>query len=147
LLLITHDLAVVAETVQDVAVMYAGKIVETGRVDEVLLRPRHPYTEGLLTSIPSHVPRGQRLNVIQGIVPNPFRMPLGCRFEPRCPYRMDICQQVEPTLREVEDTRRAACWLNVPLEQQPALEKATGKPQAPAPSLKDVVAVSPRGNR
>jgi oligopeptide/dipeptide ABC transporter ATP-binding protein len=146
LLLITHDLAVVAETVHEVAVMYAGKIVETGTVDEVLLSPRHPYTEGLLTSIPSHVPRGQRLNVIQGTVPNPFRMPVGCRFEPRCPYRMDICRKFEPTLREVTETRRAACWLNVTPAEQPAVETASEKPQAPAPSLMGVAAVSPRGS-
>ncbi len=146
LLLITHDLAVVAETVEEVAVMYAGKIVETGKVDEVLLNPRHPYTEGLLTSIPSHVPRGQRLNVIRGTVPNPFRMPAGCRFEPRCPYAMDICKRVEPKLAHVVDDRRAACWLNVPVDEQPAFEPATEKPRSPAPSLTDVVAVSPRGN-
>ena len=77
LLLITHDLAVVAETVQRVAVMYAGKIVESGAVEETLLHPKHPYTEGLLTSIPSRVARGQRLNVIKGTVPNPFRLPQG----------------------------------------------------------------------
>ena len=147
LLLITHELAVVAETVEEVAVMYAGKIVETGTVEEVLLTPRHPYTEGLLTSIPSHVPRGQRLNVIQGTVPNPFRMPKGCRFEPRCPYRMEICQKVEPSLHQVADERRAACWLNVPVDEQPAFGPAAEKPQAPAPSTADAVTASPRGNR
>jgi oligopeptide/dipeptide ABC transporter ATP-binding protein len=147
LLLITHDLAVVAETVHDVAVMYAGKIVETGTVDEVLLNPRHPYTEGLLTSIPSHVPRGQRLNVIRGTVPNPFRMPAGCRFEPRCPYAMEICRRVEPTLRTVEGARRAACWVNVPLEEQPALGEATEKSQASAPSATVAGVASSRGNR
>jgi oligopeptide/dipeptide ABC transporter ATP-binding protein len=119
LLLITHDLAVVAETVQYVAVMYAGKIVETGTVDEILLRPKHPYTEGLLTSIPSHVPRGQRLNVIRGTVPNPFRMPEGCRFEPRCPFAFEPCKAFEPQLREIGGGREAACWLHVPEVQRP----------------------------
>jgi oligopeptide/dipeptide ABC transporter ATP-binding protein len=146
LLLITHDLAVVAETVQDVAVMYAGKIIETGTVDEVLLNPRHPYTEGLLTSIPSHVPRGQRLNVIRGTVPNPFRMPTGCRFEPRCPYAMDICRAVEPQLTLLEGGRKAACWLNVPPDEHPAVGDTIPKTQAASPSAQDGSAVSPRGN-
>ncbi|MBA2275904.1 MAG: ABC transporter ATP-binding protein, partial [Chloroflexi bacterium] len=80
LLLITHDLGVVAEMVHDVVVMYAGRVVESGTVEEVLLQPKHPYTEGLLASIPSKGMRGQRLNVIKGAVPNPFNMPVGCNF-------------------------------------------------------------------
>jgi oligopeptide/dipeptide ABC transporter ATP-binding protein len=98
LLLITHDLAVVAETVQNVAVMYAGRIVETGTVEEVLLGPTHPYTQGLLNSIPALHKRGQELDVIKGVVPNPFRMPPGCKFEPRCPYAWDLCRTSEPDL-------------------------------------------------
>jgi oligopeptide/dipeptide ABC transporter ATP-binding protein len=119
LLLITHDLAVVAETVQRVAVMYAGKIVETGTVTETLLSPKHPYTEGLITSIPSRVEKGQRLNVIRGTVPNPFRMPKGCRFEPRCPYAFEPCKPFEPALEEIGTDRRVRCWLHVPIERQP----------------------------
>jgi oligopeptide/dipeptide ABC transporter ATP-binding protein len=119
LLLITHDLAVVAETVQRVAVMYAGKIVETGTVAETLLAPRHPYTEGLITSIPSRVEKGQRLNVIRGTVPNPFRMPKGCRFEPRCPYAFEPCKPFEPELEEIDKDRRVRCWLHVPVDRQP----------------------------
>ena len=92
LLLITHDLAVVAETVQTIAVMYAGRIVETGTVDQVLLAPQHPYTQGLLNSIPGVKKRGQALSVIKGVVPNPFRMPPGCKFQPRCPYAWDLCR-------------------------------------------------------
>jgi oligopeptide/dipeptide ABC transporter ATP-binding protein len=117
LLLITHDLGVVAETVQQLAVMYAGKVVETGTADEVLLAPRHPYTEGLLDSIPSTARRGQRLNVIQGTVPNPFRMPAGCRFAPRCPYRFEPCDPLEPPLEPPgrEEGRRVACWLHTPV--------------------------------
>ncbi len=116
LLLITHDLGVVAETVQRVAVMYAGKIIETGTVDEVLLAPRHPYTEGLLGSIPSTAKRGERLSVIHGTVPNPFRMPAGCRFEPRCPYHFEPCVPFEPPLDQAGDNpdRRVACWLHTP---------------------------------
>jgi oligopeptide/dipeptide ABC transporter ATP-binding protein len=98
LLLITHDLAVVAETVQNVAVMYAGRVVESGPVEEVLLGPKHPYTQGLLNSIPGLHKRGQQLDVIKGVVPNPFRMPPGCKFEPRCPYAWELCKQKEPDL-------------------------------------------------
>jgi len=119
LLLITHDLAVVAETVQRVAVMYAGKIVESGAVEETLLYPKHPYTEGLLTSIPSRVARGQRLNVIKGTVPNPFRLPKGCRFEPRCPYAFEPCKPHEPPLEAISSDRRVRCWLSVPKDHFP----------------------------
>jgi oligopeptide/dipeptide ABC transporter ATP-binding protein len=104
LLLITHDLGVVAETVQDIAVMYAGRIVETGTADEVLLSPKHPYTQGLLNSIPSEQKRGRQLSAIKGVVPNPFRMPPGCKFQPRCPYAWDRCL-TEPELIEVARRR------------------------------------------
>jgi peptide/nickel transport system ATP-binding protein len=112
LLLITHDLGVVAETVDDVAVMYAGRVVETGTVEEVLLHPRHPYTRGLLESIPSQGKRGQRLSAIKGVVPNPFRMPPGCKFEPRCPYAWETCAETEPDLLELGHDRAARCWLH-----------------------------------
>jgi oligopeptide/dipeptide ABC transporter ATP-binding protein len=101
LLLITHDLAVVAETVQNVAVMYAGRVVESGPVEDVLLGPQHPYTQGLLNSIPGLHKRGHQLDVIKGVVPNPFRMPPACKFEPRCPYAWDRCRQSEPDLLAV----------------------------------------------
>jgi len=116
LLMITHDLGVLAESVRRLAVMYAGKVVETGTVEEVLLAPRHPYTEGLLRSIPSTARRGERLDSIQGTVPNPFRMPRGCRFAPRCPYRFEPCTRLEPGLDPVGDAagRRVACWLHAP---------------------------------
>jgi oligopeptide/dipeptide ABC transporter ATP-binding protein len=119
LLLITHDLAVVAETVQRMAVMYAGKIVETGTAEDVLLNPKHPYTQGLITSIPSNVARGQRLNVIRGTVPNPFRMPRGCRFQPRCPMAFEPCLDFDPPLRTTDPGRRAACWLHYPPSERP----------------------------
>ena len=144
LLLITHDLAVVAETVEHVAVMYAGKIVETGTVDEVLLRPKHPYTEGLLTSIPSHVPRGQRLNVIRGTVPNPFRMPQGCRFEPRCPYAFEPCKAFEPDLLEIGAGCEVACWLHVPEVQRPTRDDGR---EAAQPVVAHGGRVTRRGNR
>jgi peptide/nickel transport system ATP-binding protein len=111
LLLITHDLGVVAETVDEVAVMYAGRIVERGSVTEVLLNPRHPYTRGLLESIPSQGKKGQRLSAIKGVVPNPFRMPPGCKFEPRCPYSWEAGREEEPPLFDLGNDRSARCWL------------------------------------
>ena len=110
LMLITHDLGVVAEMVHDVVVMYAGRVVEQGDVQEVLLQPRHPYTEGLLSSIPSKGMRGTRLNVIKGTVPNPFNMPKGCNFTPRCPYRFEPCPTHDPRVEEGEGPP-VACWL------------------------------------
>jgi oligopeptide/dipeptide ABC transporter ATP-binding protein len=110
LMLITHDLGVVAETVHDVVVMYAGRVVETGTVDDVLLSPKHPYTEGLLTSIPSRGMKGQRLNVITGTVPNPFNMPRGCNFAPRCPYAFEPCADLDPRIEDA-DPSDVACWL------------------------------------
>ena len=101
-MLITHDLGVVAEMADDVVVMYAGRVVERGTVNEVLLQPKHPYTEGLLASIPSKGMRGQRLNVIKGTVPNPFNMPKGCNFAPRCPYRSSRAPPHDP---RVDDRR------------------------------------------
>jgi oligopeptide/dipeptide ABC transporter ATP-binding protein len=128
LMLITHDLGVVAEMVDEVMVMYAGRVVEHGTAEEVLLAPRHPYTEGLLASIPSRGMRGQRLNVIQGAVPNPFNMPAGCNFAPRCPYRFEPCAVHDPRLGEV-DGRRVACWrwLEPPAVEPPPVA-ADGQP-------------------
>ncbi len=113
LMLITHDLGVVAETVKDVVVMYAGRIVEEGSVEEVLLAPKHPYTEGLLGSIPSRGKRGVRLNVIHGTVPNPFNMPPGCNFAPRCPYTFEPCTQSDPRIGDANPPD-VACWLYTP---------------------------------
>ena len=110
LMLITHDLGVVAETVQDVVVMYAGRVVERGTVEEVLLAPKHPYTMGLLDSIPSKGKRGQRLNVIKGTVANPFNLPPGCNFMPRCPFAFEPCQVHDPRIEEA-DPPDVACWL------------------------------------
>ena len=113
LLLITHDLAVVAETVQNVAVMYAGRVVESGPVEDVLLRPQHPYTLGLLSSIPALHKRGRQLDVIKGVVPNPFRMPPGCKFAPRCPYAWDKCKRGEPDLLAIPGRAvRSRCFLH-----------------------------------
>jgi oligopeptide/dipeptide ABC transporter ATP-binding protein len=122
LILITHDLGVVAETVHDVVVMYGGRIVEKGTVDEVLLTPKHPYTEGLLSSIPSRGMKGQRLSVIKGSVPNPFNMPEGCNFQPRCPYRFEPCAGHDPRIEDPGGPP-VACWLWKPLTGFPAPPK------------------------
>ncbi len=110
-LLITHDLGVIAEVAQVVAVMYAGKIVEQADVVTLFRSPRHPYTQGLLSSIPTlTTPKSQRLNVISGTVPNLLRLPPGCRFAARCPHVMPRCHEAEPPLRKVGESQ-VACWL------------------------------------
>jgi oligopeptide/dipeptide ABC transporter ATP-binding protein len=115
LLLITHDLGVVAEMVENVVVMYAGQIVEEGTADQVLVNPRAPYTMGLLSSIPSVHKRGDRLSVIKGVVPSPFNLPPACRFEPRCPYAWDLCRRQPPELVAAGGRdQRARCLLHTP---------------------------------
>jgi oligopeptide/dipeptide ABC transporter ATP-binding protein len=116
LMLITHDLGVVAEMVNRVVVMYAGQIVEHGTVEDVLLEPRAPYTMGLLESIPTVEKRGGRLSVIQGVVPSPFNLPPACRFQPRCPYSWNRCMTVAPELYVPVGTRDrlARCHLHTP---------------------------------
>ena len=113
-LLITHDLAVVAENAEDVVVMYASKIVEKASVGEIFDEPIHPYTQGLLRSLPrlGAKRRRKRLQVIPGSVPDPLHFPTGCKFHPRCPIGRDLkrCQTIEPELREVRPGRYAACW-------------------------------------
>jgi oligopeptide/dipeptide ABC transporter ATP-binding protein len=146
LMLITHDLGVVAEMVDEVMVMYAGRVVEHGTADEVLLEPKHPYTEGLLASIPSRLMRGQRLNVIHGAVPNPFNMPTGCNFAPRCPYRFEPCPVHDPPLESVGD-REVACWrwVEPPPVAAGADPSATEVPPEDAPPPPDRVDVPPPG--
>ncbi len=110
LLLITHDLGVVAGHVDRVAVMYAGKIVEEGPMRQIFESPKHPYTQGLLDSIPGGAP-GQRLRAIEGTVPNLAKLPPGCPFEPRCPQRFDLCHTAPPPPYEVGSQQRARCYL------------------------------------
>ena len=111
ILLITHDLGVVAEMVDEVAVMYAGRIVERGLVAEVFAEPQHPYTEALLRSIPRVGMRyTQPLEAIRGMVPSPLDWPVGCRFAPRCDYAFDRCQSEDPPLFPVPP-QESACWL------------------------------------
>jgi oligopeptide/dipeptide ABC transporter ATP-binding protein len=109
ILMITHDLGVVAQLCHRVAVMYAGQIVEQGPVRDVFAQPRHPYTRGLLGSLPGRVARGAPLSQIDGAVPDPRHMPSGCRFHPRCRYATAICQAPPPT--HTVHAQRVACVL------------------------------------
>jgi oligopeptide/dipeptide ABC transporter ATP-binding protein len=109
-LLITHDIGVVIELCEQVVVMYGGRIMERGSVAQVTQAPKHPYTLGLLASIPTRAMRGKRLAAIGGAVPNPLRMPPGCPFQPRCPQAMATCS-TDPGLRDPGDGRSVACWL------------------------------------
>jgi oligopeptide/dipeptide ABC transporter ATP-binding protein len=113
LLLITHDLGVIAETADRVAVMYAGRIVEEGPVREIFRDPRHPYTRGLLASIPGEDP-GSRLRAIQGAVPPLGALPPGCAFAPRCPDRFAPCDTCPPASTAVAVARSVRCYLNAP---------------------------------
>jgi oligopeptide/dipeptide ABC transporter ATP-binding protein len=105
IVLITHDLGVVAELADDVAVMYAGRVIERGPVAKLFAEPQHPYTIGLLGSIPRlHLER-ERLAAIEGFVPDAAALPQGCRFHPRCPFKIDRCESEQPVL-----TEGVACW-------------------------------------
>jgi oligopeptide/dipeptide ABC transporter ATP-binding protein len=111
MILITHDLGVIAEVAEDVAVMYAGKIVEHGTVDQIFEKPMHPYTQGLLASIPSLGARGKRLNIIKGTVPHPLNLPPGCLFAPRCPHAFEPCPKAFPARMDQGDGHDVACYL------------------------------------
>jgi oligopeptide/dipeptide ABC transporter ATP-binding protein len=109
LILITHDLGVVADVADRIAVMYAGRIVENANVHDLYANPAHPYTEGLLASIPRVDLKGQQLQSIKGTPPNMLHVPSGCPFHPRCTYAQDICTQEDPPLRDVGVQRTSAC--------------------------------------
>jgi peptide/nickel transport system ATP-binding protein len=113
IVLITHAMGVVAETAQRVVVMYAGKVVEEAPVEALFARPRHPYTQGLIRSIPRLDQAGEktRLAAIPGVVPSLLEPPPGCRFAPRCGFAMPACTAAEPRLREVAPGHKVACIL------------------------------------
>ncbi len=111
IILITHDLGVVANTASRVAVMYGGKIVETGNVDEIFFNPKHPYTWGLLGSMPKLDSREEELQVIPGSPPNLADPPKGCPFVTRCPYAMKVCNNHMPAYTNLSETQKTACWL------------------------------------
>ena len=110
-LLITHDLGVVAETADKVVVMYCGRVVEQATVEQLFTKPLHPYTQGLLDSIPKMDEDRERLYMIKGIVPDPIHLPKGCSFADRCDKCMDKCREHLPKLAETEDGRKVRCFL------------------------------------
>jgi peptide/nickel transport system ATP-binding protein len=134
IILITHDLGVIAELADDVVVMYAGRVVERAPVAQLFAMPQHPYTIGLLGSIPKMHGEQDRLNAIEGQVPTPMSQTRGCRFAPRCPFAVAQCQVDMPLLREVAAGHEAACW-RAPLDAW-----AQVLPQAPAASFHAEVA-------
>lgn len=111
ILLITHDLGVIAELCDRVAVMYSGNIVEYATAEDLFKNPRHPYTKGLLAAIPSVEKKNEKLRTIRGMVPNLIYPPSGCRFHPRCDFRMEVCDKVKPKLKEIGEKYLIACHL------------------------------------
>ncbi len=111
ILMITHDLGIIAEICDRIAVMYSGNIVEYATANELFKQPKHPYTQGLMGAIPSIEKRDQKLTTIRGMVPNLIYPPAGCRFHPRCDFRLEICDKVKPSLIEIEDGYFIACHL------------------------------------
>lgn len=110
-ILITHDLGVIAETCDRVVVMYAGKVAESGDVYQLFDTPKHPYTKGLLSSIPTLETRPKsKLSIIEGMVPGLMDLPAGCRFANRCPYREPFCEEAQPTIETVDEGHQVACY-------------------------------------
>ena len=128
-LLITHDLGVIAETADRVCVMYTGKIVEESGIDEIFAKPKHPYTQGLLKSVPKlstdAIEKDVRLQTIEGTVPSPTNLPDGCHFAPRCAYRMERCVHGEIPLYELPNDVKVRCLL-YDEEQQPDIAREKG---------------------
>lgn len=115
IILITHDLGVVADVCSRINVMYGGLIAETGSSRDIFYNPKHPYTWGLLRSIPNpHSDERERLIPIEGTPPDLLKPPVGCPFAPRCEYAMKVCESQRPPLFEIEENHKAACWLNHP---------------------------------
>ncbi|GAH15618.1 unnamed protein product, partial [marine sediment metagenome] len=111
-LMITHDLGVIAEVSDNVVVVYAGKAVEYGDVVTIFKNPQHPYTKALQNSIPRLTDElGKKLEVIQGGIPDPLALPSGCKFHPRCKFAIDICKEEEPELEKLKDNHIVRCWM------------------------------------
>lgn len=113
IMLITHDLGVIRQMSDDVIVMYCGQIVESGTVEQIFHHMSHPYTKGLLESIPTLKGDGNRLKAIDGMVPSLYDLPQGCRFHPRCPYATERCAKECPELRQVEPGHSTRCFLDI----------------------------------
>jgi len=110
-MIITHNLGVVADIADKVVVIYAGKIVEQSDVTALFKNPQHPYTKGLLASIPRLNQKQEKMHVIHGAVPNPYHIPQGCRFHPRCEYKQGICFREQPPIIQTAENQQVACWL------------------------------------
>ena len=111
MLMITHDLGIVAEVCDDVSIMYAGRIVEHGTLEDIFDGLRHPYTKGLFDSLPSIDERRAELKPIKGLMPDPTRLPSGCPFHPRCDYARPECSETVPELKWLRDTHYVRCHL------------------------------------
>ncbi|MBZ4645456.1 MAG: peptide transporter ATP-binding protein [Clostridia bacterium] len=123
IILITHDLGVVAEMCDRVIVMYAGKVVETGTIDDIFYSPQHPYTKGLLKSVPRmDMNRNEALHPIVGTPPDLFNPPAGCPFFARCQNAMKICENYDPDLENIKESHYAACWLQHSMAQVAAAQ-------------------------
>lgn len=131
IILITHDLGVIAELADDVVVMYSGKIVERASVARLFAEPQHPYTIGLLGSIPKLHLEQNRLNAIEGQVPTPMTQMKGCRFAPRCPFAINKCREEVPPLIDLGNGQEAACW-RAPLDSH--LDAAKNPPAVAVPT-------------
>lgn len=118
IMMITHDLGVIAEVSDRVAVMYAGKVVEYSDVTSIFKNPKHPYTWGLLKSIPRLDETTDRLMNIKGVVPNPLFFPDGCKFHTRCPFADEKCRKEEPPIEEIEERHQVRCWYVDRLEEE-----------------------------
>ena len=112
IMFITHDIGIIADIADEVVVMYMGRIVEHAGARGIFSHPAHPYTKGLINSIPSFITRHEkRLTPIRGVVPDPYDVLIGCSFEPRCPYAIDRCREAAPLLVEVAPQHWSACWV------------------------------------
>jgi peptide/nickel transport system ATP-binding protein/oligopeptide transport system ATP-binding protein len=140
IMLITHDLGVVAEMADEVVVMYSGKVVERGDVRTIFGSPHHPYSQGLLHSIPRLDERVDRLEVIKGTVPSPYNLPTGCLFKRRCPYRMAVCD-TPPPMRQLNEGHTSRCWLT-PAGEAPEVGADASGPEAEAAG--EALTVEPR---
>ncbi|WP_447402512.1 ABC transporter ATP-binding protein [Lysinibacillus sp. fkY74-1] len=111
ILFITHDLGVVAEICDKIAVMYAGQVVEEGTTDSLFEKPLHPYTNGLIQSLPKLYEDQEELSTIQGTVPSPYHYPSGCRYAERCPFATELCREKQPELLTIEPEKKVRCWM------------------------------------
>ncbi|WP_286923376.1 MULTISPECIES: ABC transporter ATP-binding protein [Lysinibacillus] len=111
IIFITHDLGVVAEICDKIAVMYAGQVVEEGTTESLFEKPLHPYTNGLIQSLPKLYEDQEELSTIHGTVPSPYNYPIGCRYAERCPFATDLCHEKQPELLTVEPEKKVRCWM------------------------------------